>query len=275
MTHYFRPLLCSFLLLLCGQTVWAAPQAVTVSSLDHFDDEFKAVPCKNADRQEAVKSLFERMGVTGSEMAVEKFKRVENVVIRKPGISDGVIVIGAHYDKVNDGCGALDNWTGIVTIAHLYRSLKSIPTQKTILFVGFGKEEEGLVGSRAMVDKIKTNEEYCVMINVDSLGLAVPLVMDNTSNSKLEKATEELAKEMKIPFTHARIDKANADSSSFLARNIPAVTITGLTNDWPKILHSRKDQATIVIPDSVFLGYRLALALVTRVDKSPCDAYKY
>ena len=78
------------------------------------------------------------MGVTDSEMAVEKYKRVENVVIRKPGTSDGVIVIGAHYDKVNDGCGALDNWTGIVTIAHLYRSLKSVATQKTILFVGFG-----------------------------------------------------------------------------------------------------------------------------------------
>jgi Iap family predicted aminopeptidase len=275
MTHSLRPLLCSFLLLLCGQTVWSAPQAVTVSSLDQFDDEFKAVPCKNADRQEAVKSLFERMGATGSEMAVEKYKRVENVVIRKPGTSDGVIVIGAHYDKVNDGCGALDNWTGIVTIAHLYRSLKSAPTQKTILFVGFGKEEEGLVGSRAMVEKIKTNEEYCAMINVDSLGLAVPLVMDNTSNSKLGKAAEELAKEMRIPFTHARIANANADSSSFLARNIPAVTITGLTNDWPKILHSQKDQATIVIPDSVFLGYRLALALVTRVDTLPCDAHKY
>ena len=139
----------------------------------------------------------------------------------------------------------------------------------------FGKEEEGLIGSRAMVDEIKTNDEYCAMINVDSLGLAVPRVMDNTSNSKLEKTTEDLAKEMKIPFSHARIDKANADSSSFLARNIPAVTITGLTNDWPKILHSRKDQATTVIPDSVFLGYRLALALVTRVDTLSCDAYKY
>jgi Iap family predicted aminopeptidase len=275
MTHYFRSLLCAFLLLLCGQTVWSAPQAVTVSSLDQFQDEFKAVPCKNAERQEAVKSLFERMGVTDSELAIDKYKRVENIVIRKPGASDGVIVIGAHYDKVNDGCGALDNWTGIVTIAHLYRSLKSVATQKTILFVGFGKEEEGLVGSRAMVDRIKTNEEYCAMINVDSLGLAVPQVMDNTSNSKLGTAAEDLAKELKIPFSHARIDNGNADSSSFLARNIPAVTITGLTNDWPKILHSRKDQATTVIPDSVFLGYRLALALVTRVDALPCDAYKY
>src|SRR5215831_462122 len=127
MTHSFRPLLCSFLLLLCGQAVWSATQAVTVSSLDQFDDEFKSVPCKNADRQEAVKSIFERMGVTDSELSIDKYKRVENVVIRKPGTSDGVIVIGAHYDKVNDGCGALDNWTGIVTIAHLFRSLKNAP----------------------------------------------------------------------------------------------------------------------------------------------------
>ena len=87
MPHNLRPLVCSFLLLLCGQTVWSAPQAVTVSSLDQFEDEFKTVPCKNADRQEAVKSLFERMGVTASEMEIDKYKRVENVVIRKPGTS--------------------------------------------------------------------------------------------------------------------------------------------------------------------------------------------
>src|SRR5215831_629176 len=153
------------------------------------------------------------MGAASADISIEKYTNVDNLVVRKQGASEEKIVIGAHYDKVNDGCGAVDNWTGIVTIAHLYRSLKSVATQKTILFVGFGKEEEGLVGSRAMVDKIKTNEEYCAMINVDSLGLAVPLVMDNTSNGKLGKATEELAKEMKIPFTHARIDKANADSS--------------------------------------------------------------
>ena len=83
-------------------------------------------------------------------------------------------------DKVNTGCGALDNWTGIVALAHVFRALRSVPLKKTILFVGFGKEEEGLVGSHAMVDAIKKDgvSEYCAMINIDSLGLAVPQVME-------------------------------------------------------------------------------------------------
>jgi hypothetical protein len=53
----------------------------------------------------------------------------------------------------------------------------------------------------------------------------------------------------------------------FVEKNIPAVTIHGLNNDWPKILQSAN-------PISVYLAYRLALAMVVSLDKSPCAAYK-
>lgn len=45
-----------------------------------------------------------------------------------------------------------------------------------------------------------------------------------------------------------------------------------MTEDWPTILHSPNDRAAAVKPESVYLGYRLALALVTRLDNMPCDA---
>ena len=112
------------------------------------------------------------------------------------------------------------------------------------------------------------------MINIDSLGLAPPQVMDNTSSGKLARVAEEIAGKMKIPFGHARIDAGDADSSSFLNRKIPSVTIHGMSNEWPKVLHTTDDRATRVNPLSVYLGYRLALALVTFVDASPCDAYR-
>ena len=98
--------------------------------------------------------------------------------------------------------------------------------------------------------------------------------MDNTSTNKLGELAEELAKTMKMPFSHARIDDGNADSSSFLEKKIPALTIHGMTNDWPKILHTDKDQAATVNAESVYLGYRLALSLVSRLNSSDCDAYK-
>src|SRR3712207_7015935 len=42
----------------------------------------------------------------------------------------------------------------IVALSHLYRTLKDVPLKKTLVFVAFGKEEKGLVGSRAMTDAI-------------------------------------------------------------------------------------------------------------------------
>lgn len=79
---------------------------------------------------------------------------------------------------------------------------------------------------------------------------------------------------MKIPFGHASIEGADADSSSFIAKRIPALTLHGLNNEWTSILHSRNDQSSKVNPNSVYLGYRLILALVIRLDSSPCGEYR-
>ena len=234
------------------------------------------MPCKNDERPGAVKALFEKMGAASADVLVEKLKGVENVVIRKPGASEEKIIIGAHYDKVAEGCGALDNWTGIVALAHIYRTLKDVPLQKTVIFVAFGKEEKGLLGSQAMASGIGKDQalQYCAMVNLDSLGLAPPQVMDNVSSKKLGALAEELAREMKMPFGHARIDNASTDSASFIGKKIPAVTIHAMTNDWPKLLHSSNDQASKVKPTSVYAGYRLALALVGRIDEAPCGDFR-
>lgn len=250
--------------------------AVSISTPEQIKAEFDSVPCKNEERLGAAKALFEKIGVPAADTSIDKYKNVENLVVRKPGASQEIIVIGAHYDKVAEGCGAVDNWTGIVTLAQLYKSLKNVPLRKTILFVAFGKEEKGLVGSNAMVDAIGKDQvaQYCEMINIESFGLAVPQVADNMSSKRLGAFTVDLAKELKIPFNHASIAGADADSSSFLRKKIPAITLHGLNNDWTSILHSRNDQASKINPLSVYLGYRLVLALVVRLDSLPCGEYR-
>src|SRR5882724_4515755 len=85
------------------------------------------------------------------------------------------------------------------------------------------------------------------MINIDSLGLAPPQVMDNTSSGKLARVAEEIAGKMKIPFAHARIDSGDADSSSFLNRKIPSLTIHGMSNEWPKVLRRLSISATFFV----------------------------
>jgi putative aminopeptidase FrvX len=276
----FLVLSCLFCLYL-NITIFAQDgNGVHLSTTDQIRSEFDSVPCKNEERLNAVKALFERMGAEPAEITIDKFKDVQNVVVRKEGASPETanekIVIGAHYDKTSMGCGAVDNWTGIVALAHIYRALRDVPLNKTVLFVAFGEEEKGLFGSAAMVDTIKKAEvpEYCAMINMDSIGLAVPQVIESISSKKLIDSLASLAKEMNIPFERKYFAGGSSDSDSFIKKKIPAITIHGLSNNWKNILHTGFDKAEKVNVESVYQSYRLALALLVRVDKSSCQEFR-
>ena len=238
--------------------------------------DLEAVPCKDGDRLSAVRALFEKMGVPPSDLSIETNKVVSNLIVTRRGASDERIVVGAHYDKTLKGCGAIDNWTGIVAIAHIYKALKTVPLNKTLVFVAFGKEEEGLLGSKAWVDALPKQEmgRLCAMVNIDSLGLGIAQVADNMSSKGLEQLTAGLAEKMNIKYAHEAIPRAASDSNSFLAKKIPALTIHSMTSDWPSILHSTNDQASRVNSTSLYLSYRLALAVVYSIDKASCDAFR-
>lgn len=259
------------------RTASQTPQAqLIISTREEIGAEFKNVPCKNEERQSAVKALFERMGAASSEIIVEKFKEVENLVVRRKGVSEEKIVIGAHYDKVDLGCGAIDNWTGIVSIAHVYRAFRDLSPNKTLVFVAFGREEEGLVGSAAMAREItKDNKkQYCAMVNIDSLGMGYPQVTDENSSFKMGQLAETLAEKMKLPFSHSSFVGANSDAHSFKSKGIPTMDIHGLTSRWRSYLHSSSDSVANVRIESVYLGYRFVLAAVISIDTARCDSYR-
>ncbi len=260
-----------------AQTTDVAVPSVAVASLDEFRHSFTTVPCKNEERLPAVKALFLKMGAPEADITIEKIKGVENIVLRKQGETDEKIVIGAHYDLTGEGsCGAADNWTGIVAIAQLYQSLKAVKLKKTLLFVGFGKEEEGLVGSKAMAKQIKKEDrlQYCAMVNVDGIGLTTPQSLTNVSSKKLTELSKELAKKIEVPFEPIFVANASSDSASFLDKKIPAISIVGMSADWPKIYHSKNDQAARVNPNFVFMSYKLALSLITTINDNDCGAYR-
>jgi Zn-dependent M28 family amino/carboxypeptidase len=256
----------------------AAPaRKAAFSTPEQMEEDVKAVPCKsNAERLAGVKALFMKMGAPASDISVEKSNNVENVVLRKQGSTPELVVIGAHYDKVSHGCGAVDNWTGVVAIAHIYKTIKDVPLKKSVLFVAFGREEEGLIGSREMVKGISREQvgQYCAMINIDSLGLGIPQAETAISSKKLVERAAELAKRMQMPFQQGKIREGDTDSSSFLEKKIPAIALHGLSSDWQRILHSHEDRVSKVNSMSVFMGYRLALGLFGEVENSACNAFR-
>jgi hypothetical protein len=81
---------------------------------------------------------------------------VYNVVADIPGTEKPgeYVIIGAHYDSVPIGAGALDNGTGVAAVMEAARILveSGARPRRTVRFVLFAGEEAGLIGSRGYVE---------------------------------------------------------------------------------------------------------------------------
>jgi hypothetical protein len=85
----------------------------------------------------------------------EKPVQVYNTVaeIRGSERPDEVVILGAHIDSWDLGTGATDNGTGVAAVLEAARALakSGLKPKRTIRFVLFTGEEEGLLGSRTYV----------------------------------------------------------------------------------------------------------------------------
>lgn len=94
------------------------------------------------------------------------------------------IIIGAHYDHLGRGgsgslatregdvhYGADDNASGTAGLLELARLFKAKRPQRTIIFIAFGGEEEGLLGSNYYVNHpVVPLADTVAMINMDMIG---------------------------------------------------------------------------------------------------------
>jgi hypothetical protein len=81
--------------------------------------------------------------------------QIPTVIAEVPGsdLPNEVVLVGAHLDSWQPGTGAQDNGTGVATVLEAARAIKTLhrAPRRTIRFVLFGGEEEGLLGSTAYV----------------------------------------------------------------------------------------------------------------------------
>lgn len=262
--------------LVCGASAQnTVPQ---VATLDEIKEDLSSATCNNADRFESVKMLFQKMGAAEEDMTIGPGEDLRNIILTKKGKSSETVVIGAHYDKVSAGCGVIDNWSGIVVLAHMYRTVKALDTEKTYVFAAFDKEEVGLLGSAAMVRGIakEARAGYCSMVNLDSFGLGYPYILENGSTAKMVRAAKDLATELKVPVKSISLPSgtADADSSSFKDKDIPAITLSGLSDQWPRYMHSSNDTLDNTNAASVRLGYQFGLNYLAKIDLGACDVFR-
>lgn len=100
-----------------------------------------------------------------------------------PNLKDELVVIGAHYDHLGiispmDGDsianGANDDASGTTAVLTLARYFADKKTKRSMLFVLFSGEEEGLIGSTHLAKRLKEqNASLYWMLNIEMIG--VPL----------------------------------------------------------------------------------------------------
>lgn len=123
-----------------------------------------------------IKSALFNIGYADTAIEIQEFKisgtsrTSQNVVVTKPGMSDKVIVIGAHYDCASEH-GVDDNASGVSALFESAMRVVSEDMPYTIVYVFFGAEEAGLYGSQYYVDSMTEEEKAntLLMINFDSI----------------------------------------------------------------------------------------------------------
>lgn len=131
------------------------------------------------------------LGATVALAASSSRRRLDgfNVIARLPGrerLASEAVVLGAHYDHLGIGPpvggdsiynGAIDNASGTAGMLAVAEALvrSGARPARSILFVGFGAEELGLLGSREFVSHPPVPlGRIAAMVNLDALNLLAP-----------------------------------------------------------------------------------------------------
>jgi aminopeptidase YwaD len=197
----------------------------------------------------------------------QKETETQNVVALLPGTDNNLkneyVVVGAHFDHLGMGGpgsgsrvtdtlavhnGADDNASGVAAVIQLAEKLAAEKKNKrSIIFVAFGAEEMGLVGSKAFTNKPPVETEKMVaMFNFDMVGRLDPksngLSIGGTQTSKeTEAILTDLNTGFELAFSPEGVGPS--DHASFYLQNIPVFFIsTGAHSDY----HTPVDDAEFI-----------------------------
>ena len=186
-------------------------------------------------------------------------KTTHNIIAVLPGkdrrLRNEYVVVGAHYDHLGLGGqdsgsrrpdtvavhpGADDNASGDAVILELARHFKKKGSPRSIIFVFFGAEEQGLVGSKRFVEWMKRADGRRINLPADIKGIVAMVNLDmvgrmregslsvsGTGTSTDFKAMAEKAAERNGLQINCTPDGYGpSDQASFVAADIPVFNLT-------------------------------------------------
>jgi len=170
-----------------------------------------------------------------------------------PVLKDESIVIGAHYDHLGRGGegslapregeihhGADDNASGTAGVLELARifSTQRPKLKRTLVFIAFSGEEEGLLGSNYYVNHpLMPLDKTVAMINMDMIGRMKDrkLIVGGVGTAKEWRQLITTGANNAFELTMNEDGYGPSDHSSFYSKQIPVLFFwTGTHNDYHK-----------------------------------------
>lgn len=234
-------------------------------------ERLHSCPRKDLDREEQIQTYFSQAGCSAPDLILDqpKHSKFGNVVCRLKGEFPQQIVVGAHFDHVSVGAGAVDNWSGASLLPSLYQAVAAEPRKHTFVFIAFYGEEQGMVGSREYVHELDKNQiaNIDAMVNMDTLGLGPTEIWISHADPGLAKLAYTLAGAMKLPLSSVNVERVGStDSETFREKKVPSITFHSLTQSTLRILHSPNDQLSQIKEDDYYDSYRMLSAYLVYLD---------
>ena len=176
------------------------------------------------------------------------------------------VILGAHYDTVEDTQGASDNGSGVSALLTVARHIAERDYPFDIRIVLFGAEEYGLFGSDHYVDNMGQVEidSTIIMLNFDALGSG------NTLNAigdfDLVSKAIEVGKDLGAPIVLEGSSGASSDHAPFAEVGIPVLFLS--SNDISRI-NSPEDTIEHINPDLLGYAAEIAIAMLDQMADEP------
>ena len=153
-----------------------------------------------------------------------------NVIAEIKGTTPGeVVLLGAHFDSWHPGQGAQDDGVGVAAILETARILKSlgIRLRRTVRFAFFSGEEQGLLGSRAYVERHRNELDGLRAVLIMDSGAQTPHGFQLHGRSDIEAAARAiLAPLASLGASDVSLEASfDMDHAPFLTVGIPVLTL--------------------------------------------------
>ena len=183
-----------------------------------------------------------------------------------------IILVGGHLDSWDLATGATDNGLGSFSILDLARLMASMPfrPQRTVRFVLFMGEEQGLLGSTALADRYQENgtlERISCMINLDMSGNPQGFGVGGPSGWRMviQDACDRIHRLDTAAFEGRTSEEVwlHSDHEPFLLRGVPVIyPLSDLGKNVYGCYHSSCDDIHLVEPSAMTNNVRFVGALV-------------